>query len=164
MHPLLRTLDLSPQDRTESSALELNPIHHAAAAGSRKIPLISTLGLTPLLIYGLSISMASPSSKDFLARAVDQGGRSITFLLQEPAATFGAKVPFQTPPGLGSPRDAASASDPMLLASQSAVQPAPSETIDPETLSLPSKAEQVDLSLSPALVIQSGAHGLGYGA
>jgi hypothetical protein len=166
MHPLLRTLDSSANAGTESSALVLHPIRDAASGRSRGLPLLLSLGLTPLLIYGLSISLISPSSIRVIQGVVDQTRRSVTLLLHEPGASV-----IQAParlllgpkgPGGAGHREGTNTLDPRLVAHTS-IFSKPSDAMDPDELSVAPKAERVNLSLNPALPLQAGGNGLARG-
>lgn len=169
MHPLLRTLDLTAGAGTESSVHDLHPIQRAASARSHGIPILLSLGLTPLLIYGLSISLISPASLRAMQRAVDQAGRSVSLLLHEPVAAAPAVPPSvrnlvgpQGPGGEGH-REGTSTLDPRLAGLPAPALSKPTEAVDPDLLSLSPRAEPVDFSINPALPIQAGGNGLSRG-
>lgn len=161
MHPLLRTLDLTAGAGTESSVHDLHPIQQAASARSHGVPILLSLGLTPLLIYGLSISLISPSSLQAMQRAVDQAGRSVSLLLHEPAAAPAVRnlVGPQGPGGEGH-REGTSTLDPRLADLPVPILSKPTVAVDPDQLSLSPRAEPVDFSINPALPIQAGGNGL----
>jgi hypothetical protein len=168
MHPLLRTLDLTAGAGTESSVHDLHPIQQAASARSHGIPILLSLGLTPLLIYGLSMSLISPSSLQAMQRAVDQAGRSVSLLLHEPAAAAAIQPPVrklvgpQGPGGEGH-REGTSTLDPRLAGLPTSALSKPTEAVDPDQLSLAPRAEPVDFSINPALPVQAGGNGLSRG-
>lgn len=167
MHPLLRTLDLTAEARTASSVYDLHPIRDAASARSRKIPLLFSLGLTPLLIYGLSLSLISPSSVQAARGAIEQARKSISLLLQETDKPSSVQAPARKligpeGPGGAGHREGTGTLDPRLAA-YATVLSKPSDAIDPEELSTSTKAERVNLSLNPALPFQDGGNGLAQG-
>lgn len=162
MHPLLQTLDLTPSTRTESSVYELHPIRNGASARSRGIPLILSLGLTPLLIYGLALSLIPPSSLQGVHGAFDQAQQSVSLMLQEPILPNPqASQHMSTNEGKGHPKGTGTL-DPRLAAYTSS-RSLLSDSIGPDDLSTSPRAEQVDLSLSPGLPLQVGSNGLGIG-
>lgn len=166
MHPLLSTLDPTDPAGSASSVHDLHPIRDAASARSRGIPFLLSLGLTPLLIYGLSISLISPASLRAVQGALDQARRSVSFQLNEPDPP-GVKPPARNPVGPAGPggaghRGGTGTLDPRLAAYTSILSQ-PSDAIDPETLGPSPKAERVDLSLNPALPLQAGGNGLARG-
>lgn len=166
MHPLLRTLDLTPGSGLASSVYDLHPIRDAAAARSRGIPLLVSLGLTPLVIYGLANSLVSPASARAAEGALDQARRSVSLLLLEPAPAD-VKAPARSllgpegPGGMGH-REGTNTLDPRLAAYTSALS-RPSDTVDPDELAAAPTAERMDLSLNPALPSQAGGNGLARG-
>ena len=149
MHPLLRTLEWAAPARTESSVHDLHPVRDAASARSHGYPLLLSLLLTPLLIYGLSISLISPTTARAVQGALDQARRSIPLLLEEPENP-GVKASVPTPPGLvGSSgaghREGTNTLDPRLVAHTSLLS-RPSDAIDLDELSPSPKADRVFLS------------------
>ena len=167
MHPLLRTLDLTAETSTASSVYDLHPIRDAASARSRKIPLLFSLGLTPLLVYGLSISLINPPSFQAIRGAIDQPRRSVSLLLQEtdkPSSILAParKIVGPEGPGGAGHREGTGTLDPRLAA-YTTVLSKPSDAIDPEELTTSPKAERVNLSLNPALPLQDGGNGLTQG-
>jgi len=166
MHPLLRTLEWAAPARTESSVHDLHPVRDAASARSHGYPLLLSLLLTPLLIYGLSISLISPTTARAVQGALDQARRSIPLLLEEPENP-GVQASVPTPPGLvGSSgaghREGTNTLDPRLVAHTSLLS-RPSDAIDLDELSPSPKADRVFLSLNPALPHAAGGNGLARG-
>lgn len=166
MHPLLRTLDLTASAGTESSVYDLHPIRAAGSPRSHGIPLLVSLGLTPLVIYGLSISLNSPATERAMRRTLDQARRSVALLLQEPDSTA-TRAPARATigpegPGGAGHREGTNTLDPRL-APHTTVLSKPSDAIDPEQLSVLPTAERVSLSLNPALPLQEGGNGLARG-
>jgi hypothetical protein len=166
MHPLLRTLDLTAGSRLASSVYDLHPIRHAAAARSRAIPLLLSLGLTPLLIFGLANSLNSPVADRVADGALDQARNSVLMLLQEPDIS-GIKPPARNPVGTEGPGGAGHLEgtgtlDPRLAAFTSTLSQ-PSDAVDPELLSTSARADPAFLSLNPALPTQAGGNGLAQG-
>lgn len=134
------------------------------------MPILLSLGLTPLLIYGLSISLASPSSLRAMRRVVDQAEQSVSLLLHEPAATSAAAV--QPPvrnlvgplaPGGEGHREGTSTLDPRLADLPSRPLSQPTDAVDPDQLSVSPRGELVDFSINPALPLQAGGNGLSRG-
>jgi hypothetical protein len=167
MHPLLRTLDLTPGSGLASSVHDLHPIRDAAAARPRGIPLLLSLGLAPLLIYGLANSLNSPASDRVAEGALDQARKSVSLLLLEPAPAD-AKAPARNllgpkEPGGEGHREGTNTLDPRLAAYTSALS-RPSDAVDPDELAAAPAAERVDLSLNPALPSQAGGNGLAKGS
>ncbi len=168
MHPLLRTLDLTAGAGTGSSIHDLHPIQQAAAARSRGIPFLFSLGLTPLLIYGLAVSLISPTSARAVRGAIDQATRSVSLLLQEPAEQAHPTAPVrnlvgpQEPGGEGH-REGTSTLDPRLAGIQATTLSMPSDAIDPDELGTSPRAELAFLSLNPALPARAGGNGLARG-
>lgn len=166
MHPLLRTLDLTAGAGAESSVHDLQPIRAAAAARSRGIPFLFSLGLTPLLIYGLSISLVRPASLQALQGAVEQARRSVSFLLQEQDSPS-VKPPARNllgpeGPGGAGHREGTGTLD-SRLAAHTSLFSKPSDAVDPEELSAAPSAERAFVSLNPALPGQAGGNGLARG-
>jgi hypothetical protein len=168
MHPLLRTLDLTAGAELASSIHDLHPIRDAAAARPRGIPLLLSLGLTPLLIYGLANSLTSPASARATQGALDQARRSVTLLLEEPGPPVSLRSPVrnlvgpQAPGGAGH-REGSDTIDPRLLTVKVPALSFPTEAIEPDLLSLSPRAEAIALSLNPALPVQAGGNGLSRG-
>lgn len=166
MHPLLRILDIGTHAGTESSVYELHPVRDAASARSRRVPFLLSLGLTPLIIYGLSISLISPSSIRTINGALDQARRSVSLMMQEPdtptvISPTRNPVGAEGPGGLGH-REGTGTLD-SRLAVFTSILSEPSDAIDPEALSTSLKAERAFLSLNPALPLQNGGNGLAQG-
>lgn len=166
MHPLLRSLELRPNLGMESSVYDLQPIRTAGPSRSRGIPLLVSLGLTPLLIYGLGLSLVWPASMPGIQSALDQARRSVSLVLHEP------EVPSVQGPirdtvgpegsvGAGH-REGTNTLDPRLLVHTSILS-SPSEAIDPDDLSISTREERASLSLNPALPQQPGGNGLARG-
>ncbi|WP_257309351.1 energy transducer TonB family protein [Geothrix fuzhouensis] len=165
MHPLLRILDSTAVAGADPSVFDLHPIQDAAPGRSRRIPSLLSLGLTPLLIYGLSLSLANPSAIQRARRTVDKAGRSVTLLLHEPILRPDVTEPVRNllgPDGPGGKGHEAGTStlDPRLAGIQTTTQIAPSEVIDPDELGTSPNAERVYLSLNSALPPQAGGNGL----
>lgn len=168
MHPLLRTLDLTDPTGTESSIQDLHPIRGAAPANSRILPVALSLGLTPLLIYGLSISLISPTSRLAVQTAFEQASRSVALLLHEPAPPSGLSAPARNLVGREGPRgsghrEGSNTIDPRLVNLPITPLSKPSDAIEPDELSSSPKTERVFLSLNPALPLQVGGNGLARG-
>jgi hypothetical protein len=168
MHPLLRTLNLAAIADTETSVYDLHPIRDSATSRSRGIPLLVSLGLTPLLIYGLSVGLVSPSSRQAIYGAVDRARRSVTLQLLEQETPSSAKPPARgllgpEGPGGAGHQEGTGTLDPRLAAHTSLFSK-PSDAIDPDELSASPGAERVDVSLNPALPGQTGGNGLARGA
>jgi hypothetical protein len=165
MHPLLRTLDLTAGAGLASSVHDLHPIRDAAAARVRGLPLLFSLGLTPLLIYGLANGLNSaPSTR--IQGVLDQARKSVSLLLQEPD-TPGVQPPARNPlgpegPGGAGHREGTGTLDPRLVAFTSILSQ-PSDAMDPEAQSTSPKAERAFLSLNPVLPLQTGGNGLAQG-
>lgn len=151
---------------TESSVYELHPIRDAASAPARAVPFLLSLGLTPLLIGGLALSLVPPQARVAARAAFDQARRSVSLLLlesppqnlQSPARNL---VGPNLPGGAGH-REGTNSIDPRLLPYTTLVS-TPSDAIDPDALSTLPTAERVNLSLNPALPIQKGGNGLARG-
>jgi hypothetical protein len=168
MHPLLKTLDLKRTAVAESSVHELHPVRDHASTQSRGLPLLVALGLTPLLIYGLSISLDSPALARGMARAGDQARKSVSLLLQEPGPPTGLRPPVRNLVGPDAPggdghREGSDTIDPRLLNVKVPARSFPTEAIDPDLLTLSPRAEVIGLSLNPALPVQAGGNGLSRG-
>lgn len=166
MHPMLRTLDLTASTGTESSVYDLHPIRAAGSPRSRGIPLLLSLGLTPLVIYGLSMSLISPATERTVQVALDQARRTVALVLKEPDLP-GLRAPVRTPIGPEGPggkghREGTGTLDPRLAA-HTTILSKPSEAVDPGELSASPTAERVSLSLNPALPLQEGGNGLARG-
>lgn len=163
MHPLLRTLDLTGPTSTESSVYDLHPIRDSASARAHGLPVVLSLGLTPLLIYGLSVSLISPDSLRAAERSLERARNSVALLLEEPDTSVPVR-PFGGPESLGGAghREGTNSLDPRLQV-HTPLMSHPSEAIDPENLDLSPRADQVDLSLNPALPSQPGGNGLARG-
>jgi len=166
MHPLLRTLELTASAGTESSVYDLHPIRAAGSPRSHGIPLLVSLGMTPLVIYGLSVSLISPATEGALRGTLDQARRSVALLLQEPDTTVTrgparATIGPEGPGGAGH-REGTNTLEPRLAARKTVLSK-PSDAIDPEQLSALPTAERVSLSLNPALPLQEGGNGLARG-
>ena len=167
MHPLLRTLDLSASTGTESSVHDLHPILQAAPARARTLPALVSLVLTPVLVLGLALGLATPPGS--LAR-LGSGARpkSVTLLLAEALPPTGAKPPVRNlvgpeGPGGAGHREGTGTIDPRLLGLKANTLAMPSDAIDPDTLSDSPRADPVFLSLNSALPIQAGGNGLARG-
>lgn len=159
MHPLLRTLDLTAGAGTESSVHDLHPIRDRAMERPRGTPWLFTLGLTPLLIYGLSLSLIPPNTLDAISGSLDQARRSVSLLLWEPGR------PSPTGPGTATGKghiNGNGALDPRLAAYATRVS-RPTDAIDPDELSTSPVDGGVDLSLSSFLPLQPGGNGLARG-
>jgi hypothetical protein len=167
MHPLLRTLDPAAGVGLESSVYTLHPIRQAAPPRVRQLPILLSLGLTALLILGLSESR--------LYQTPDTGGqrplearRSITFSLLEATPSPGRTTPVQKlvgPPGPGGAghREGTDQRDPMSSATRTSLLTRPSEAVDPDAMGLAPLAERMDLSLNPTLAVQAEGNGLARG-
>ncbi|HEX7552111.1 MAG TPA: hypothetical protein VF378_01045 [Geothrix sp.] len=155
---MLRTLDLTAGAELASSIHDLHPIRDAAADRPRGIPLLLSLGLTPLLIYGLANSLTSPASARATQGALDQARRSVTLLLEEPGPPVSLRSPVrnlvgpQAPGGAGH-REGSDTIDPRLLTVKVPALSFPTEAIEPDLLSLSPRAEAIALSLNPALPV-----------
>lgn len=103
MHPLLRTLDLTAGAGLASSVHDLHPIGQAAPPRARTVAILFSLGLTPLLIYGLANGFINPATAQDWRKVVDPDRKSVSFLLQEPD-TPGIRPPRPEPPGAGGTR------------------------------------------------------------
>lgn len=168
MHPLLRALDLTARAEAESSVYDLHPIGQAAPPRSRRGPFLLSLGVTPLLIYGLSVSLISPSSLQAVQRAIDRAPWSVSLLLQEPILASNAREPVRNlvgPEGPGGQghTEGTSSLDPRLAATRATTLAMPSDAIDPDALGSSPNADRVSLSLNPALPLQTGGNGLAQG-
>lgn len=165
MRPLLRSLDLTAAAGTASSIHNLSPIHQAAAARSHGFPILLSLGLTPLLIYGLSLSLVSPAARQAVQGTLRQAGRSVGLLLHEPSANPAMLSPAVRDGSRGAGHvEGMSALDPRLAALT--VRPAlrPVEAVDPESLGRSPRAEPTDITFLPTLPPQVGGNGLTRGA
>jgi len=128
------------------------------------MPILLSLGLTPLLIYGLSISLLTPASTQAIQRAVDQAQRSVSLLLHETAATPATRhVLGPEGPGGDGHREGTNTLDPRLVV-HTTVLSTPSDAVDPDELGTSPRAERVYLSLNPALPLQTGGNGLAKGS
>jgi hypothetical protein len=154
MHPLLRTLDLTAGAGAESSVYQIHPILQAAAPRSWRGPFLLSLGLTPLLVYGLSFSFGSPSPPPWVRRDVDQARRSVAFLLQESLRTS----PSQGPTGQGH-TEGTHSRDPRLAVARTTLSQPPM-AIDPEELGTSPLAERVGPLPDLGLPLQEGGNGL----
>ncbi len=166
MHPLLQTLDLTAGAGTESSVHDLHPIQQAASARSHTLPTLLSLGLTPILVYALTLSLDSPLAA--ISRAVSAGRNSVTLLLEEPQGHRDLPVPARNligpeGPGGAGHRGGTSTLDPRLAVATTTTLATPSDAIDPEELSQSPRADLVSLSLNPALPVQAGGNGLARG-
>lgn len=151
---------------TESSVYELHPIRDAASAPTRAVPFLLSLGLTPLLIGGLALSLVPPQAQLAARTAFDQARRSVSLLLLEPQAQD-LRAPARNLvgpelPGGAGHREGTNSIDPRLLPYTTLVS-TPSDAIDPDALSTLPTAERVNLSLNPALPLQTGGNGLARG-
>lgn len=167
MHPLLRTLDLSASSGTESSVHDLHPILQAAPARARTLPALLSLVLTPALVLGLALGLASPPGT--LAR-LSPGAlpKSVTLLLAEVLPPTAPKPPVHNlvgpeGPGGAGHRDGTDTIDPRLVGLKTNTLAMPSDAIDPDALTLSPRADPVFLSLNPALPVQVGGNGLAKG-
>ncbi|WLT30141.1 hypothetical protein [Geothrix sp. PMB-07] len=166
MHPLLRSLDLNPIAGNETTVYGVHPIREAAPARSRGIPILFSLGMTPLILYGLSISLTHGHLDSLIRREPSQHRESVSLTVQE------AEVAFIRPPtkylmGSESPggeghREGTDGLDPRLVAHTS-IFSQPSDAIDPDELTLSPRATPVFLSLNPTLPLRSGGNGLASG-
>ncbi|MBP1772281.1 MAG: hypothetical protein H6P99_1444 [Holophagaceae bacterium] len=164
MHPLLRTLDMTAGAGTESSVHDLHPIQQAASARSHGVPILLSLGLTPLLIYGLSISLLTPASTQAVHWVVDRAQRSVSLLLHETdVAPATRHVLGPEGPGGDGHREGTNTLDPRLVA-HTTILSTPSDAVDPDELGTTPRAERVYLSLNPALPLQTGGNGLAHGS
>ncbi len=165
MHPLLRTLDLTPGAGQASSIHDLRPIRDAAAPRPRGLPLLVSLGLAPLLIYGLAHSLNSPASARLAQGALNQARNSVILLLESAPPNIQAPARKllgpEGPGGMGH-REGTNSLDPRLAAYTSVLS-RPSDAVDPKELTAAPTAERVDLSLNPALPLQTGGNGLAQG-
>lgn len=135
MHPLLRTLDLMAGAGMASSVHDLQPIQQAAPARARTLPMLLSLGLTPLLIYGLALSLDAPLAS--ISRAVSNGRRSVTLLLETTDGSLHLPAPTRNlvgPPGPGGAghRDGTSTLDPRLVVTTTTALTRPTDAIDPD--------------------------------
>ncbi|MFN7959168.1 MAG: hypothetical protein U0P46_12715 [Holophagaceae bacterium] len=166
MHPLLRTLDLRPILGMESSVYDLQPIRTAGPSQSRGIPLLVSLGLTPLLIYGLGLSLNRPASMLGIQSALNRAQGSVTLVLHElevpPVQGPARDLVGPEGPGGAGHREGTNTLDPRLLVHTSILS-SPSEAIDPDDLSTSTREERASLSLNPALPQQPGGNGLARG-
>lgn len=166
MPPLIRRLERLSGSETESSLYDLHLIRNGAPPRPWGVALLLSLGLTPLLIVGLTISLKSP----FLLRrgsgTLGQAPQSISLLLHEPERP-GVRASARNPHGptvvggRGRP-EGTGALDPRLIA-HTTILSKPSDAIDPGDLSTSPKAERVYLALNPALPLQTGGDGLATG-
>jgi hypothetical protein len=157
MHPLLQTLDLSAGAGAESSVHDLHPIRQATGTRPRALPALLSLGVTPLLVYGLARSLETPALP--VSRAVDGGRRAVALLLESPQLPPIARDPLG---GEGHPLGTSSL-DPRLAPVATTALPGPSDALDPEELSRSPRADLASLSLNPALPLQAGGNGLAWG-
>jgi hypothetical protein len=166
MHPLLQTLDQTAGAGTESSVHDLRPIRQAAPAGARALPALLSLGLMPLLIYGLAWSLDSPIAA--ISRAVSEGRHSVTLLMEDTSGRLNRPAPTRNligpegPGGVGH-RDGTSTLDPRLAVVTTTGLAPPSDAIDPDELGPSPRADLASLSLNPALPLQAGGNGLARG-
>lgn len=166
MYPLLCSLDLTAGDGSASSAQDLHPIRNAAVAHSRAIPLLLSLGLTPLLIYGIANGLITQASSKVRQRTFDQVRMSPSLLLQEPDNPD-IRPPVLIPVGPAEPggeghHEGTGTLDPRLAAYTSYLSQ-PSDAIDPEAWSATPKTERAFLSLNPALPMETSGNGLAVG-
>jgi hypothetical protein len=163
MHPLLQTLDLTAGAGTESSVHDLHPIGQAIPNRPRALPVLLSLGLTPLLICGLALSLQAPIAA--ISRGVIDGPHSVTLLLEQPAEVFAPARNLVGPadPGGAGHREGTSTLDPRLAAVTTTALSLPSDAIDPDDLSRSPDAERAFLSLNPALPLEAGGNGLARG-
>ena len=166
MHPLLRTLDMTAGAGMASSVHDLQPIQQAAPARAHTLPVLLSLGLTPLLIYGLALSLDAPLAA--ISRAVSDGRPSVTLVLEAPDDSLHLPAPTrnlvgpQSPGGVGH-RDGTSTVDPRLVVTTTTALARPTDAIDPDELGLSPRADSVNLTLNPALPLQAGGNGLARG-
>ena len=165
MHTQSSNPDPKPGTDPGPPAYDPQPIRHAAAGGSPLLSLTLSLGLTSLLIYGLSVSLSYPPVLRFIRQ---EGRRSVSILLQEPTSRPGFTAPARRrfgPEGPGGEghREGTSTLDPRLAVLSTRTPSMPVEAIDPDELSQDPKADRALLSLNPTLPLQAGGDGLSYG-
>ena len=158
MHPLLRVLDQPSPAGGASSAHALHPVLEAAPQTSRSLPAALSLGLTALLIYGISVGLFDSPLPAGSLGALLPAARTVTILLAEPAPP---RVGPEAPGGEGH-REGTDTLDPRLQAFTTATS-LPSDAIDPAALSTLPTADLAQLSLNPALPLQAGGNGLSHG-
>lgn len=161
-------LNLVTTVMVESSAFDLHPIKDAAPDKVWKLPLISSLALTPIVIYGLSSLPFYGSSRKAFHRWVSSSRRSISLVLVESESRQGNRAPTTNwigPSGPGGQGhfEGTNTIDRRLVTVKTPITSFPTETIDPEMLSQSSRAEVILFSVNPALPIQPGGNGLSKG-
>lgn len=166
MHPLLRILDLSVGAGTQSSVHDLHPIRDGASARSRGLPLTLSLGMTPLLIYGLSLSLIPPSSGSSVQAAFGQSHRAVSIFLSE-SDSFGVKSPprklFAADELAGAGHREGMGTLNSQFTAYTSYLSEPCNPIDPDERANSIIGEQASLSLSPALPPHFGGNGLASG-
>lgn len=166
MLPPLQTEKESADAAVASSVFDLHPIRDGASTRPIGVSVLFSLGLTPLLIFGLSVSLMSPNSRPDAGTALDQTQRSVSLLLHEPDRPS-VEAPVRNLYGLRAPggnghQEGTETLDPRLVAYTSRFSQ-PSDAIDPDDLSTHPKADRVFLSLNPTLPLQAGGDGLAAG-
>jgi hypothetical protein len=118
----------------ETSVFDLHPIRDGASHPPREVPLLLSLGVTLILIYGLSISLISPTSMQRKSGAIERVHHSRSLLLQDPDR-LSLQASARNQYGIRSPggkdhREGTGTPDPRLVAYTSILSH-PSDVIDP---------------------------------
>jgi len=168
MHHEPPSLKLAIDVVVESSVFDIRPIAKSAPDRVWKFPLIFSLTLTPLVIYGLSSLSFYGSSTQVLHRRVSSSRRSISLVLMESEPRQDTRAPTTNwigPSGPGGQGhfEGTDTIDRRLVTVKTPIISFPTEAIDPDMLSQSSRAEAISFSVNPALPIQPGGNGLSKG-
>lgn len=168
MHPLLRVLDQASSPETEATSVhELHPVLAAAPRGPRALPFTLSLGLTALLVLGISQGLFQAPALQ-AQRALAGAGRTVAILLAEPLDAAGRRPPAPDRAGPvlaggAGHREGSSTLDPRL-AQLVTTTPRASDALDPDQLGpLPTADRAILPLLDPALPRQAGGNGLAAG-
>ena len=161
MSLLSGSLDLIGSAEAISSVYDAHPIRDAHPPESRGIPLLLSLCLTPLLVYGFSAGLFTHTPFG----GVRNSSRTVPLSLDAWILPPDAPEPAQTLPGL---REAGGAGhtegtgtlDPNLADNLSPTLSRPTESIAPEAGAVAPRADQMEASLSPTLPGKVGGNGL----
>ncbi|HJV48335.1 MAG TPA: hypothetical protein VJ549_03575 [Geothrix sp.] len=162
MHPLLRALDFSAS-ADETSVYEAHPILDHASAGPRGLPLLLSLGLTPLLVYALALGLHSPASRQAMREFFGEDPRSVSLLLAETASASPAPTSHPSPAPAPITSKAPSGSQEPAAASREAEPARPLQAVDPSASDPSPRAEPIRDTLSVALPRESAGGAAGGG-
>lgn len=163
------SLNLAVDVVVGSSVFDLHPIKESAPGRVWKLPLVFSLSLTPLVIFGLSFLPFRGSSTQAPRQGIHSSRRSISLVLVESEPKQGTRSPTTNwigPSGPGGQGHigGTDAIDRRLVTVKTPIISFPTEAVDPELLSQSPRAEAISFSLNPALPIQPGGNGLSKGA